>query len=219
MEGDDFMDVLLDKINQGLIRITYARNEIKFCESILKEKEIRDKLYENDDFSDTFYSDNHNTLDNLYYINLRMAITDLYTLVANSESNSFVKINKTICDLPIYKDRVSDYDQLLEYLSKFNKIIDSFDSLIKSIITIRNVYVAHTDGINRRTRFKDVSINLFDLRDLMKELFAYYFNMQSFIENTYNGDMNSLFTSDYINEGSNNTFEKMSRFYKKDRRR
>ena len=37
----DNIKLLIDKVNQGLIRVTNARNELYFCEHLIREKETK----------------------------------------------------------------------------------------------------------------------------------------------------------------------------------
>lgn len=208
------MDLVIDKINQGLNRVTFARNEIRFCESILSEKKQSDKLNDNDDYSPNFYSENSSTLGNLFNINLRMAITDLYTLISKDEANSYIKINNTLKCTPKIDKKIQEYNKMIEYLKRFDEEIIQYNEIIESLKTLRNVYVAHTDGSIKRIKYKDVSVNVYELKKLILFLFSYYFNIQSFVDNSFSGNIKSLFTTEHIGNGSNNHFQKMSRFYK-----
>lgn len=75
------MEQFKDRINQMIYRASQAINEASFCLSILNEQAIQTKLF----------MENSYTLKNLYNINLRMLIIDIYTLVNITEISKLKK--------------------------------------------------------------------------------------------------------------------------------
>lgn len=209
------MIILKDKINQALNRITYARNEWRFCISILEEKKLCEERQSKNDFSDCFYTGNQYTLDNLYFIILRMVIIDLFTLVNADEKNSYIKITNSIKFLNKKTDDIDNYEDMIEYVKRFEDEIVEFKDIIERIEILRNVYVAHTDGEIRRNKYSDIGINVNEIGDLIKKIFAFLFNVQDYVENRVSNSVLYLMEVGHIGNGSNNSFEKMRKKYEK----
>lgn len=213
----DIIKVLTDKVNQGLIRVTNARDQLTFCEYIFNEKVKSDISHKKNDFMYTFFSENQEILTKLFLVNLRMAIIDVNTLIAEKEENSFIKINKILRSDAKVKKELNHFDKIINYISSFEKTISKFDKIQDEVSIIRDTYIAHTDGFTKRVKFAEYSIQAAELQKLVLHLFAYYLNLDTFIKNLFNGNTESLFRNHSIGTGLNNTLSEMQLSYEKKR--
>ncbi len=203
------LNELKDKIKQGSYKVNWALDELKFCESILYEKKCNDEKWEKTDCSDDFYLLNEDVLNKLFNINVRMAITDMFILVREKECNSCYKINNFIKSN--FKNKIDNYVKILEYIKQFEQELKEYDLLIDDLVKLRLRFVAHVDNKKKRDEYIGAVAPIAEMLKLVKFLYAYYINMDSLINHNYE----SLINSNEITDGFANTFEKMSKFYKK----
>lgn len=196
------MDDVKDRINQMIYRSQKAIDECRFCISLLDEQEKMSILFQ----------DNRHTLIKLFDVNLRMAIIDIYTLVSHKDITSYLKMINILRLQKHYSNEISHMTELKEYLDEFEKEIDIFSDVIRDVLDFRSVLIAHTDGKLRRDHFNSRGIDVHKLIDLAFFLNVFSINLSIFVLDKYN---NQLIANYFKNKGLSNTFEKISKYYKR----
>lgn len=196
------MEDVKDRINQMIYRSQHAIDECQFCISILAEQE---KL-------SIFFEDNRYTLSKLFDVNMRMTIIDIYTLINHKDKTSCFKMVNILRNQKKYDDKISHMTELKDYLNKFKIEIEQFLSVINNVFDFRNVLIAHTDGQQKREKFNSRGINIHELIDLAFFLNVFSINLSVFVLNKYDNNLIATYSK---NNGVSNTFEKISKYYKK----